>query len=118
MLDRSTGLCANLGSRPYVWVELIRHGYLDTLAALGLRRDRAGERNAACRSGTFVLQHSGTMTRGASQLSVFELPDFGTGQRVLAGTMTYASVARKQLSAMLILNRNGNSVPPAGFNVE
>ena len=35
------------------------------------------------RSGTFVLQHSGTMTRGAPQLSVTVVPDSGTGQ--LAG---------------------------------
>ena len=35
------------------------------------------------RSGTFVLQHSGTMTRGAGQLSIRVVPDSGTGQ--LAG---------------------------------
>ena len=35
------------------------------------------------RSGTFALQHSGTMTRGAQQLSVTVVPDSGTGQ--LAG---------------------------------
>lgn len=41
------------------------------------------------RSGTFVLQHSGTMTRGVPQLSVSVVPDSGTGQLVgLAGTMT------------------------------
>jgi len=40
------------------------------------------------RSGTFVLQHSGTMTRGALQLSVTVVPDSGTGQLVgLAGKM-------------------------------
>ena len=40
------------------------------------------------RSGTFVLQHSGTMTRGAPQLSITAVPDSGTGQLVgLAGTM-------------------------------
>ena len=31
------------------------------------------------RSGTFVLQHSGTMTRGEPQLSVTVVPDSGTG---------------------------------------
>jgi Protein of unknown function (DUF3224) len=31
-------------------------------------------------SGTFVLQHSGTMNRGAAQLSVTVVPDSGTGQ--------------------------------------
>ena len=35
------------------------------------------------RSGTFVLQHSGTMTRGEPELSVTVVPDSGTGQ--LAG---------------------------------
>ncbi|MFN2400653.1 MAG: DUF3224 domain-containing protein [Gemmatimonadaceae bacterium] len=40
------------------------------------------------RSGTFVLQHSGTMTRGAPQLTVTVVPDSGTGQLVgLAGKM-------------------------------
>ncbi|HEY6309145.1 MAG TPA: DUF3224 domain-containing protein [Candidatus Angelobacter sp.] len=32
------------------------------------------------RSGTFVLQHSGTMTRGAPLLSVTVVPDSGTGE--------------------------------------
>jgi hypothetical protein len=41
------------------------------------------------RSGSFVLQHSGSAIRGASQLSVTVVPDSGTGQLVgLAGTMT------------------------------
>lgn len=35
------------------------------------------------RSGTFVLQHSGTMTRGAPDLTITVVPDSGTGQ--LAG---------------------------------
>lgn len=35
------------------------------------------------RAGTFVLQHSGTMTRGAQQLIITVVPDSGTGQ--LAG---------------------------------
>lgn len=40
------------------------------------------------RSGTFVLQHSGTMTRGAPQLSITVVPDSGTGQLLgLAGKM-------------------------------
>lgn len=40
------------------------------------------------RSGTFVLQHSGTMTRGAPELSVTVVPDSGTDQLVgLAGKM-------------------------------
>ena len=32
------------------------------------------------RSGAFVLQHSGTMTRGAPRLAVTVVPDSGTGQ--------------------------------------
>jgi len=40
------------------------------------------------RTGSFALQHSGTMTRGTPQLSVTVVPDSGTGQLVgLAGTM-------------------------------
>ena len=40
------------------------------------------------RSGTFVLQHSGTMTRGAPELVVRVVPDSGTGELAgLAGTM-------------------------------
>ena len=41
------------------------------------------------RSGTFVLQHTGTMTRGALQLSITVVPDSGTDQLAgLAGTMS------------------------------
>jgi hypothetical protein len=40
------------------------------------------------RSGSFVLQHSGTMRRGAQQLSLGVVPDSGTGQLTgLVGTM-------------------------------
>lgn len=40
------------------------------------------------RTGTFALQHSGTMNRGVPQLSVTVVPDSGTGQLVgLAGKM-------------------------------
>jgi hypothetical protein len=43
------------------------------------------------RDGTFVLQHSGTMTRGVPQLSVTVVPDSGTGALAgLAGRMTIA----------------------------
>ena len=39
-------------------------------------------------SGTFALQHSGIMTRGAQQLTITVVPDSGTGQLVgLAGNM-------------------------------
>jgi hypothetical protein len=41
------------------------------------------------RSGSFALQHTGTMTRGAAELSVTVVPDSGTGQLIgLAGKMT------------------------------
>ena len=40
------------------------------------------------RSGTFVLQHTGTMNRGAPQLTITVVPDSGTGQLVgLTGKM-------------------------------
>ncbi len=40
-------------------------------------------------TGTFILQHSGTMTRGALELTITVVPDSGTGQLVgLAGKMT------------------------------
>ncbi len=41
------------------------------------------------RSGSFSLQHTGTMTRGLPQLSVTVVPDSGTGELAgLAGSMT------------------------------
>lgn len=41
------------------------------------------------RSGTFVLQHSATMTRGVPQLNIIVVPDSGTGELAgLAGRMT------------------------------
>ena len=41
------------------------------------------------RNGSFVLQHSGTMMRGAPQMIVTVVPDSGTGQLIgLAGKMT------------------------------
>lgn len=41
------------------------------------------------RSGSFSLQHSGTMTRGAQQLSITVIPDSATGQLAgLSGKMT------------------------------
>ncbi len=41
------------------------------------------------RSGSFVLQHSGTMNRGEPHLSVTVVPDSGTDQLTgLSGTMT------------------------------
>jgi hypothetical protein len=41
------------------------------------------------RTGTFVLQHTGTMTRGTPQLSVTIVPDSGTDQLInLSGKMS------------------------------
>jgi hypothetical protein len=43
----------------------------------------------AGKKGTFVLQHSGTMSHGSFQLSVTVVPDSGAGQLAgLAGSMT------------------------------
>jgi hypothetical protein len=40
------------------------------------------------RAGTFMLQHSGTMARGAQSLSITVVPDSGTGELAgLTGTM-------------------------------
>lgn len=40
------------------------------------------------RAGTFVLQHSGTMTKGTQQLTVTVVPDSGTGDLAgISGTM-------------------------------
>jgi len=40
-------------------------------------------------TGSFVLQHSGSSNRGATQLSITVVPDSGTGQLVgIAGKMT------------------------------
>jgi uncharacterized protein DUF3224 len=48
------------------------------------------------RSGTFALQHNGTMSRGTFELSVTVVPESGTGQLVgLAGKMTIRIVEGK-----------------------
>ena len=48
------------------------------------------------RRGTFVLQHSGTMTHGAQQLTITVVPDSGTDELVgLAGKMTITIVDGK-----------------------
>ena len=65
-----TAMTAVAGSAGYVAIERV-----------------AGKLNG--RSGTFVLQHTGTMTRGEQQLSIMVVPDSGTGQLTnLAGKMT------------------------------
>jgi hypothetical protein len=48
------------------------------------------------RIGSFALQHSGVMTRGAPELSITVVPDSGTGQLIgLAGKMTITIVEGK-----------------------
>jgi flagellar basal body rod protein FlgG len=48
------------------------------------------------RSGTFALQHSGTMTRGEGQLVITVVPDSGTGGLAgLSGTMSINIVEGK-----------------------
>jgi Protein of unknown function (DUF3224) len=43
------------------------------------------------RTGTFVLQHTGTMTRGVPQLTITVVPDSGSGQLAgITGTLTIA----------------------------
>lgn len=50
------------------------------------------------RSGTFIFQHTGTMTRGAQQLTITVVPDSGTGDLTgLAGKMTINIVDGKHL---------------------
>jgi hypothetical protein len=48
------------------------------------------------RAGTFVLQHSGTMARGAQSLSVTVVPDSGTGElEGLTGSMRIIITGRQ-----------------------
>lgn len=50
------------------------------------------------RTGTFALQHTGTMTRGAAQLSVTVVPDSGTGELVgLSGKLDIKITEGKHL---------------------
>ena len=66
MLTAGTSVQGSAGYVAIEWVEGTLHG----------------------RRGTFALQHSGTLTRGAPQLSVTVVPDSGTGGlEGLAGRM-------------------------------
>ena len=48
------------------------------------------------KKGSFVLQHSGTMTRGAQRLEITVVPDSGTGELAgLTGTMTITIDGKK-----------------------
>jgi hypothetical protein len=54
------------------------------------------EGTLAGRRGTFLLQHSGVMTRGAPALTVIVVPDSGTGELVgLSGKMAIIIEGRK-----------------------
>ncbi|MEZ5421137.1 MAG: DUF3224 domain-containing protein [Vicinamibacterales bacterium] len=60
---------------------------------IGGLRGRRVQLTARCtgRTGTFVLQHSGSMHRGVPSLSVTVVPDSGTGELTgLAGEFTIA----------------------------
>lgn len=53
------------------------------------------------KSGSFVLQHSGTMNRGAPQLTISVVPDSGTDELTgLSGTLTIQITDGKHLYAM------------------
>jgi hypothetical protein len=79
MLAVQTGV---KGSAGYVAMELVR-GHLNG------------------RSGTFALQHSGTMNRGEASLSVTVVPDSGTGElEGLSGKMTIDIKEGKHFYAM------------------
>ena len=59
-------------------------GYVAIERVSGTLRTAAGPR-----TGTFALQHTGTLNRGVPEMSVTVVPDSGTGQLVsLAGKMT------------------------------
>jgi hypothetical protein len=59
-------------------------GYVAIERVAGTLRTSTG-----VRTGTFALQHTGTMTRGVPELSVTVVPDSATGQLVgLTGKMT------------------------------
>ena len=50
------------------------------------------------RNGSFVLQHNGTMERGAGKLTITVVPDSGTGELVgLTGEMSISIVDGKHL---------------------
>ena len=77
------------------------HGDLDATSKGEMLTGGTGIKGSACyvaiervsgtltgRRGTFILQHNGTMARGAPQLTITVVPDSGTGQLVgLAGRM-------------------------------
>ncbi|MFZ6645000.1 DUF3224 domain-containing protein [Undibacterium sp. TJN25] len=67
--------------------ELDAHSLGEMLAAMGNVKGSAGyvaieqvTGTLQGRSGSFVLQHSGTMTRGTPQLTVSVVPDSGAGE--------------------------------------
>ncbi|HEX8951172.1 MAG TPA: DUF3224 domain-containing protein [Polyangia bacterium] len=85
--------------------ELDGKSHVEMLSAAGSVKGSAGyvaiERVTGTlqgRSGSFVLQHSGTMTRGTPSLSLTVVPDSGTGALAgLAGAMKIDIVDGKHL---------------------
>jgi hypothetical protein len=72
------------------------------------------------RSGSFVLQHSGTMNRGATQLVLGVVPDSGTGElEGLTGTMEIIVAEGKHTYRMEYeLPRHPGAGPlPSGENI-
>jgi hypothetical protein len=64
-------------------------GMTDTKGSAGYVAIERVTGTLAGRRGTFILQHSGTMARGAQQLAVTVVPDSGTDELTgLTGTMT------------------------------
>jgi hypothetical protein len=83
--------------------DLVGTGKGEMLSAMTDTRGSAGyvaiervEGSLNGRKGSFVLQHSGVMTRGAPQLSVTVVPDSATGELTgLTGTLKIDIVERK-----------------------
>ena len=61
---------------------LTASGTPKTMSCLAIARSKAS------RTGSFALQHSGTMNRGAPSLAITVVPDSGTGELAgISGTM-------------------------------
>jgi hypothetical protein len=89
------------GALGRIWLDKQFHGDLEAtsrgqmLTAMTEVKGSAGyvaiERVSGVRRGSFVLQHTGTMTRGAPSLTITVVPDSGTEQLAgLSGRMTIA----------------------------
>ena len=75
-------------SHPEVVLDAIRNAAAAVQGSAGYVAMEVVDGTLAGKKGTFVLQHSGTMSHGSQQLSVTVVPDSGTGQLAgLAGSM-------------------------------